>query len=83
MFEFDKTFAEVTPLEELRSINLASYADTENLIIIIKSTGESKMMSQSIMRQMIEYANSIKVVEEEEESDEDEEEKARLAALEA
>ena len=41
------------------------------------------MMSKSIMKQMIDYANSIKQVEEEEEESEDEEEKARLAALEA
>jgi hypothetical protein len=82
-FEFDKSFAEIAVNEKIKSISLQNYADKENLIVILKSTGESKMMSESIMHMMIEYANSIKVIEEEEESSEDEEEKARIAAIEA
>ena len=42
-----------------------------------------KVMSESIMRQMIEYANSVKKALDEESSSEDEEELARIRKLEA
>lgn len=42
-----------------------------------------KVMSESIMRQMIEYANSVKKAMEDESSSDDEEELARIRKLEA
>lgn len=51
--------------------------------MVVKRSGQMKVMSESIMRQMIEYANSVKKAMEEESSSEDEEELARIAKLEA
>ncbi len=59
-FEFEKQFADIALSEALHSISLLPFSDQENLILILKSTGETKTMSQTIMRQMIEYARSIK-----------------------
>lgn len=59
-FEFEKSFAEIGVTEEIRSITLESYGDEDNLIVILKKSGESKMMSEAIMKMMIDYANSIK-----------------------
>ena len=84
VFAFTKEFAKIGELEPIRSVSLESYADKENLLVIVKASGESRVMSQAIERAMIEYLASIKQQAEEEDSaSEDEEEKAKRAAREA
>ena len=83
VFEFEKQFAEINMNEEIKSISLESYSDQENLIVILMKDGQMKVMSESIMRQMIEYANSVKKAVDEDSSSEDEEELARIRKLEA
>lgn len=49
VLEFEKKFAEIGINDMIKSISLENYADQENLIVILKSNGESKMMSRDIM----------------------------------
>jgi hypothetical protein len=65
--------------DKIISISLENYADQENLLVIRMEDKDIKVMSQSIMRQMIEYANAIKNQVEIESSDDDEETLAFIA----
>jgi replicative DNA helicase len=63
----------------IHSISLQNYADQENLLVIKMVDMDIKVMSRSIMRQMIEYSNAIKNQVEEESSEDDEETLANIA----
>lgn len=83
IFEFEKSFAQIGVNEKIDSISLENYSDQENLLVVIKESGEVAVMSKNIHKLMVEYYNSIKAAQEEESSSEDEEELARIAAIEA
>lgn len=58
--QFEKQFAEIGYSEVIKKITLLSYADAEKLLVIMKESGETKMMSRDIMQMMLDYQKSIK-----------------------
>lgn len=55
IFVFEKEKVDIKFGEQIWKCSLVNIADRENLVAIIKSTGEMKVMSENIMKLIIEY----------------------------
>ena len=60
MLTFEKSFADIGAGEKLKTIDLLNYGEVDNLIVVIKESGESKMMSKDIIQMMLDYQKSTK-----------------------